>query len=67
MTLTFPVRLVEWRKDLKLTQDDAARILGVNRAQLAQWEIGRAYPSLTTFARLVERSGRTADWWLWGP
>lgn len=39
----------------KLTQEQAAAEIGINRSQLARYESGLAYPSLNHVKRKIER------------
>jgi HTH-type transcriptional regulator/antitoxin MqsA len=44
-----------------LTQEDVARVLGVNRAALARWELGQRTPRgqlCSDYVRLLERLAR---------
>jgi transcriptional regulator with XRE-family HTH domain len=47
-----------------MTQDDLARRINVNRATVANWEIGRTSPDYTTIMVLADLFGVTTDWLL---
>ena len=47
----FPERLRAARKTKELSQDDLGKMVGVNRAAIARWELGTREPN---FKRLIE-------------
>lgn len=49
------------RRKLGLTQEELASKVGVARASLSSWEIGRASPDMETFVRLCGVLGLGAD------
>lgn len=48
-------RLKQWRARRKLTQEDAARHLGVSQRSFENWEQGRSTPSSLGLSMLLER------------
>lgn len=53
--------LADWRKAAKLTQDQAAKELGVNRYRLSYVERGGGLPTDEEVALMIERYKRPAD------
>ena len=58
-TMTLPQRLRTVRRRLGMTQEDAARRLGVSRFSVNQWELGRHKP-MPICRRILELA--LADW-----
>lgn len=46
----------------KLTQEDLAAILQVDRSTLASWEVNRREPDIATLCRLADFFNVTIDW-----
>jgi len=57
-------RLKAARKKRGLTQENAAKLLGVGRATLANWEVGRADPSTDDIRSMARLYNVTADYLL---
>lgn len=57
-------RIKNLRKSKKLTQNELANIINVNRGTLANWEINRSMPDAVTIKRLAEYFNCTADYLL---
>jgi transcriptional regulator with XRE-family HTH domain len=53
--------LVALRIAKRLTQEQAARAIGVDRTQLSRYENGRVIPSLSSFRRMREAYGVTSE------
>lgn len=49
------------RADAKLTQAEAALILGISRNTYANYENGKTHPSLEMAQKIAETFGRTLD------
>ena len=47
-----------------LTQDDLAHRINVNRATIANWEVGRSAPDHATVMSIADMFGVTTDWLL---
>ena len=48
----FRRRLIEWRKELKLSQAELSEHLGIGRTAVTQWEIGKSLPPFPAMFRL---------------
>lgn len=59
---TFPERLRRLRKGYGLTQEDLAKMVGVNKQTISQYERGVRRPDLEMLTRLSERLGTTTDY-----
>ena len=46
----------------KLTQEELAAILGVDRSTLASWEVNRREPDIATLRRIADFFGVSIDW-----
>lgn len=57
-------RLRELRKSKQLTQEKLAREIGVNRSNIADWELGRSEPSIEFIIRLARYFDQTTDYLL---
>jgi len=57
----FGEALKRLRKKIGLKQDDLARMIGVERSTVANWERGAKQPSLDTLLRLSEILGVSLD------
>lgn len=57
-------RLKELRKKRKYSQEDLAKIIGINRGTYGQYEIGRRNPDYETLKKLAEFYGVTTDYLL---
>lgn len=53
--------LRQWRVRLGLTQEEAARKLGLKEPTLSRYENGRRIPTLTRAAKLSEQTGIPID------
>ena len=51
----------EHRESHKMTQNELAEILGVNRSAVAMWETGKNYPSVRQLIKLSEIFHCTID------
>src|SRR5262245_592767 len=59
-----PIRLKEARKRSGFTQVEVAKLTGINRSTLKNYELGDIFPSIEALARLAEFYGVSADWLL---
>lgn len=50
-----------WRSDNGLTQEAAAKILGLNTPTLSRYETGKRAPTLAKAAKLSEKTGISID------
>lgn len=54
--------LGDWRRfKLKVTQEEAAKMLGINIATLANYERGKTYPDVPTIERIEKVYGIKYD------
>ena len=60
------VYLVRWRTKLKLTQREAAAVLGVTQAGLSNWERDQQTPSVLTALMIEERTKGAVPVRSWG-
>lgn len=60
------MRLAKARKDLHLTQADAAESLGVSFQAVSQWERGETWPDIQKLPELAALYGVSTDWLLMG-
>lgn len=61
---TFKVRIRQLREDKELTQEELAKVLGISRATLASWEIGRREPDFETASKIADFFGVSVDYLL---
>lgn len=47
------------RLDLKLTQEDFGKILGISKQSICSWEKGRNLPDIVNILRIVDISGKS--------
>ncbi len=62
---TFGAHLKVWRRENGKTQDDVAQLVGVARAQVAQWETGKRQPLYETRRRFAVVIPEAAKWPSW--
>jgi len=55
-------RIKDRRKELKLTQSDVGRSVGVSKATVSQWESGDTSPSGSNLMRLAKALKINAEW-----
>lgn len=60
----FAQKLKKARNDSGYTQEEAAKILNINRVSLTNYERGRTEPDIETLGKLIELYNITADWLL---
>ena len=51
----------EIRRELKLSQAEFARLLGVHQTAVSQWETGRTSPEVEMLLRIARMTGHTID------
>ena len=54
-------RLKEIRKEKGITQEELAKVLGVNKATVSGWECGRNYPSVEKLIELCKYLDVSSD------
>jgi transcriptional regulator with XRE-family HTH domain len=59
---TFGQRLKALREERELTQEELAKLIGVNRATLANWEVGRTQPDYDRLCRIASYFKVTSDY-----
>jgi transcriptional regulator with XRE-family HTH domain len=65
--LTFMIlrqRLVDLRKEQKLSQDDVARAISVSKSQVSNWEQGKGNPSVENLIGLAKLFNVSTDYLL---
>ncbi len=55
-------KLIEIRKDRKITQEAVAKIVGVGRPTISLWENGHASPQLDDIERYAKAVGVTIEY-----
>lgn len=61
---TFKIRIRQLRDNKDLTQEELARVLGISRATLASWEVGRREPDFETASKIADFFGVSVDYLL---
>lgn len=64
--MDFGEKMIEFRKQYDLTQEELAGKLFVTRQAVSLWEQGKALPSLDTLRRLRKLYGISVDEWICG-
>ena len=59
---TFPKRITELRKSLKMTQREFAKELNITAASVSSYENGAKFPSIVTVYDIAQRFGVSIDW-----
>lgn len=60
--LTFGSRLKQARNDKKLTQAEAAKLVGIDDTTLSKYENDKSEPDNETLRKLIELYGVSYDW-----
>ncbi len=60
----FKYRIVQARKECKLTQREAAALLKISHGTIASYETGRTEPDLETLGKLAHLYCHTVDYFL---
>lgn len=55
------MKIRQVRSELRMSQAEFARLLGVHQTAVSQWETGRSRPDLDTLRRIARCSGRSLD------
>lgn len=55
-------KLVECRKEFKLTQTQVGELVGKKKTTVASWEQGQTVPDIETLYRLATYYGKTLDY-----
>lgn len=61
---TFKTRIRQLRENKELTQEELAKVIGVSRATLASWEIGRREPDFETASKIADFFDVSVDYLL---
>lgn len=59
-------RIRRAREDAQMTQQDVAKLLGLSRAAIAQWETGVTSPSINTVTEVAKLLDKPAQWLAFG-
>lgn len=59
-------RIKTIRKRLRLSQKELAENLGVSAGAVSTYELGDAYPSIETLAKIARLGGETFNWLIMG-
>ncbi len=55
------MKIRQVRRELRMSQAEFARLLGVHQTAISQWETGRTAPDLAALQRIAHYSGRSVD------
>ena len=55
------MKIRQVRSELRMSQAEFARLLGVHQTAVSQWETGRTSPDLDALRRIAHYSGRSVD------
>ena len=55
------MKIRQVRSELRMSQAEFARLLGVHQTAVSQWETGRTSPDLDALQRIAHYSGRSVD------
>ena len=62
ITMSFPTRFAQLRKENKLTQQEMADKVGMHITQVKRYEAGQAQPSIEVLKKIATAFHVTADW-----
>jgi transcriptional regulator with XRE-family HTH domain len=62
--MTLGKRIVQLRKERKMTQEELANILKITRKAVSKWEVGRGRPNLGALQKLADFFGCSVDYLL---
>ncbi len=62
IAMSFPKRIIQLRKEYKLTQQEMADQVGMHITQVKRYEAGQAQPSVEILKRIATAFHVTADW-----
>ena len=62
ITMSFPKRFIQLRKEHKLTQQQMADTVGMHITQVKRYEAGQAQPSIDILKKIAMAFHVTADW-----
>jgi transcriptional regulator with XRE-family HTH domain len=60
--MNLAIRILRARKDKRFSQKETARIMGISRSALAQWESSICNPSLKNLIKLAEVLEVSFEW-----
>lgn len=55
------MKIRQVRRELRMSQEEFARLLGVHQTAVSQWETGRTVPDLAALRRIAHYSGHSVD------
>lgn len=55
------MKIRQVRSELRMSQAEFARLLGVHQSAVSQWETGRTFPDLATLRRIAHFTGHSLD------
>ncbi len=64
LPMSFKQKLVELRKERKVSQDDVAKAIRVSKSQVSNWEQGKGNPSLENLLGLAKLFAVSTDYLL---
>ena len=62
ITMSFPTRFIQLRKEHKLTQQQMADTVGMHITQVKRYESGQAQPSIEILKKIATAFHVTTDW-----
>jgi transcriptional regulator with XRE-family HTH domain len=62
ITMSFPTRFIQLRKEHKLTQQQMADTVGMHITQVKRYESGQAQPSVEILKKIATAFHVTTDW-----
>jgi len=62
ITMSFPKRFIQLRKEHKLTQQEMADTVGMHITQVKRYEAGQAQPSVEILKKIATAFHVTTDW-----
>ena len=62
ITMSFPTRFIQLRKEHKLTQQQMADTVGMHITQVKRYESGQAQPSVEILKKIATAFHITTDW-----
>ena len=64
--MTFGERLIEFRKNKNISQEEFAEIMDVSRQSISKWENNKAYPEMTRLLFMSDYFGVSLDYLMRG-
>ena len=66
ITMSFPKRFIQLRREHKLTQQEMADTIGMHITQVKRYEAGQAQPSIEILKKIATAFHVTTDWLVFG-